>query len=46
MPPKTNKKAIAIKPNKSIIDLLVFIFREVKAKPISGNNNINYGISA
>ena len=46
MPPKTNKTPIVIKPNKSIIDLSVFIFRKVKAKAIGGNNNISFGISA
>ena len=45
MPPKTNTQQIAIKPNKYINDLSVFIFKKVKAKAIDGNNNIVLGIS-
>ena len=46
MPPKTNTQQIAIKPNKYINDLSVFIFKKVKEKAIGGNNNIAFEISA
>ena len=46
IPPKTNKPLMARNPNKSNIDLSVFIFRKVKAKAIGGDNNIAFGISA